>query len=332
MGSRNFNSCSHSCKVLRFVTLTTTTTNNGIQAPKETFANLLLLLCKYEYYDVAADVLAEHAHLTYKHLSQYLYDYLDAIITQQTSPDEAFAKFDALATQLVDELRKLTKKVSGVNKHFTRCVVQVTDSRGADETSRNAVHAYDSALSRYIPVIMAQAKIYWDTADYPQVERVFRKSVEFCSEHETWRLNVAHTLFMQETKFKEAAGFYEPIVKRKYDNILDVPAIVLANLCVCYIMTNQNEEAEELMRKVEKEEERQAYDTNEKRFHLCIINLVIGTLYCSKGNYEFGKSDYFNISYTFQRNLACNQGNGAVHKQDWYRHVVLCETLYVGIM
>ena len=38
--------------------------------------------------------------------------------------------------------------------------------------------------------------------------------------------------------------------------ILDVTAIVLANLCVSYIMTSQNEEAEELMRKIEKEEER----------------------------------------------------------------------------
>lgn len=58
---------------------------------------------------------------------------------------------------------------------------------------------------------------------------------------------------------------------------MEVSAIVLANLCVCYIMTNQNEEAEELMRKVEKEEERQAYDDSEKKFfHLCIINLVIG--------------------------------------------------------
>ena len=25
-------------------------------------------------------------------------------------------------------------------------------------------------------------------------------------------------------------------------------------------------------------------------FHLCIINLVIGTLYCAKGNFEFGIS------------------------------------------
>ncbi|WKX90961.1 hypothetical protein Q1695_009643 [Nippostrongylus brasiliensis] len=38
--------------------------------PPETFANLLLLYCKYEYYDLAADVLAENAHLTFKYLTQ----------------------------------------------------------------------------------------------------------------------------------------------------------------------------------------------------------------------------------------------------------------------
>ena len=37
-----------------------------------------------------------------------------------------------------------------------------------------------------------------------------------------------------------------------FDSILNVSAIVLANLCVSYIMTSQNEEAEELMRKIEK--------------------------------------------------------------------------------
>ena len=59
--------------------------------------------------------------------------------------------------------------------------------------------------------------------------------------------------------------------------ILSVSAIVLANLCVSYIMTSQNEEAEELMRKIEKEEEQVAYDDPDKKiFHLCIVNLVIG--------------------------------------------------------
>lgn len=37
--------------------------------PPETFGNLLLLYCKYEYYHLAADVLAENAHLTYKYLT-----------------------------------------------------------------------------------------------------------------------------------------------------------------------------------------------------------------------------------------------------------------------
>lgn len=56
-------------------------------------------------------------------------------------------------------------------------------------------------------------------------------------------------------------------------------------------MTGQNEDAEELMRKIEKEEEQLAYsEPDRKTFHLCIVNLVIGTLYCAKGNYEFGIS------------------------------------------
>lgn len=42
-------------------------------------------------------------------------------------------------------------------------------------------------------------------------------------------------------------------------------------------MTSQNEEAEEMMRKIEKEEEALVKDEpNKKVFHLCIVNLVIG--------------------------------------------------------
>lgn len=49
---------------------------------------------------------------------------------------------------------------------------------------------------------------------------------------------------------QEAIRYYEPIVKKQAETILEVPAIVLANLCVSHIMISQNEEAEELMRKV----------------------------------------------------------------------------------
>jgi tetratricopeptide repeat protein 30 len=44
------------------------------------------------------------------------------------------------------------------------------------------------------------------------------------------------------------------------DALLDITAIVLANLCVSYIMTSQNADAEELMKCVEKEEERVAIE------------------------------------------------------------------------
>ncbi|KAF7283914.1 tetratricopeptide repeat domain 30 [Rhynchophorus ferrugineus] len=247
--------------------------------PPETFANLLLLYCQHECYDLAADILAENAHLTYKYLTPYLYDFLDAIITQQTSPSEAYQKLDELASRHTEQLRKLAKQV------------QEHRNRGDIEIVKKAIMEYEECLDRYIPVLMAQAKIYWDIENYPQVEKIFRKSAEFCNEHDIWRLNVAHVLFMQENKFKEATGFYEPLVKKSYSEILNVNAIVLANLCVSYIMTSQNEEAEELMRKIEKEEDQMSFeDPDKKYFHHCIINLVIGTLYCSKGNYEFGVS------------------------------------------
>lgn len=260
--------------------------------PAETFANLLLLYCKFEYYDLAADVLAENAQFTYKYLTPYLYDFLDAIITSQTSPEEAFQKYEDIASKHAEQLRKLTK------------VVQESRSQGDNDQVKKAVVEYEEALERYIPVVMAQAKIYWDMENYGQVEKIFRKSVEFCNESDVWRLNVAHVLFMQENKYKEAASFYEPIVKKQYDNILDVSAVVLANLCVSYIMTSQNEEAEDIMRKIEKEEEQQIFEDPQKKFyHLCIVNLVIGTLYCAKGNYEFGISRVIKSLEPFNKRL-----------------------------
>eukprot|EP00922_Rhytidocystis_sp_ex-Travisia-forbesii_P067066 GHVS01099686.1.p1 GENE.GHVS01099686.1~~GHVS01099686.1.p1 ORF type:complete len:147 (+),score=12.31 GHVS01099686.1:368-808(+) len=101
---------------------------------------------------------------------------------------------------------------------------------------------------------MGQAKIHWDTANYAMVERIFRQSAEFCSENESWKLNVGHVFFMQE-KYKECIRYYQPFVNKHSEKLLSVTAIVLANLCVAYIMTSANEDAEDVMRQIEKEEE-----------------------------------------------------------------------------
>jgi hypothetical protein len=79
---------------------------------------------------------------------------------------------------------------------------------------------------------------------------------------------------------------------------------------VSYIMTSQNEEAEELMRRIEKEEERLGFTEPDKQcFHLCIVNLVIGTLYCAKGNFEFGISRIIKSLDPYEKKL---------HTDTWY--------------
>jgi len=115
--------------------------------PPETFANLLLLYCKHQYYDLAADVLAENAHLTYKFLDATLYEFLDATLMVQTAPAEAYRKFDDLSKKHIDALRGLTKNI------------QDARLQRDNELIKRTLKLYDDALERYIPVLMAQARI-----------------------------------------------------------------------------------------------------------------------------------------------------------------------------
>lgn len=138
-------------------------------------------------------------------------------------------------------------------------------------------------------MLMAEANIYWNREDYDTVERLFKQSAEFCSVHDVWRLNLAHVFFIQDTKYNEAIHYYETILRKNMNNLLGLTAIVIANLCVSYIMVEKNDQAEEIIRNLEEAEVR-AFEENpdKQQYHLCTVNLVIGTLYCSKGNYEFG--------------------------------------------
>ena len=174
--------------------------------PPETFANLLLLYCKHQYFDLAADVLAENAHLTYKFLDAALYEFLDATLMVQTAPAEAYRKFDDLSKKHIDALRGLTKNIQDarlqVQAHparmprahhvLTTCNVLITCSpytyhaltihlprtyhaltthsprvpQRDNELIKRTLKLYDDALERYIPVLMAQARIYWDMEHY----------------------------------------------------------------------------------------------------------------------------------------------------------------------
>jgi len=93
-----------------------------------------------------------------------------------------------------------------------------------DCTRRRLLKEYEEVLEGYVPVLMSMARIYWDRCcpqprascaplyiitrhcreNYTQVEKIFRQSSEFCNEHPTWRLNVAHVFYMQARRRRVA--------------------------------------------------------------------------------------------------------------------------------
>ena len=95
---------------------------------------------------------------------------------------------------------------------------------------------------------MGQGKILWNEKDFVGVERVLKNAQDYCSINNVWKLNMAHVMFVQE-KYSEAVTFYESVYDKNIHTILHLPAIVIANLCVTLIMVNQNERAEEIIRK-----------------------------------------------------------------------------------
>ncbi|MES1910706.1 MAG: hypothetical protein MHM6MM_003251 [Cercozoa sp. M6MM] len=254
--------------------------------PPQTLTNLVLLLIRLDKISTAADTLADNAHLISSiDSSKATTDFLRALCLSPTAPAEAFQQLDTQAQKHIEKLRALSKEIQSARQR----------QNVHPETIRAALGRYQEALEAYVPILMAQARIYWERNHFEMVEKLLQKSQEFCAEHSVWQLNLAHCFFMQEDKFKEAIRFYEPTVRSAH-RLLDVPAIVVANLCVSYILMSQNEEAEAIMHQLEKEEEEAASmrklqstsSTVSHEYHLCIVNLVIGTLYCAKGNFEFG--------------------------------------------
>lgn len=152
------------------------------------------------------------------------------------------------------------------------------------------VNSYENILQKYLPIITAQAKIFWDLGNYDAVEKILKSSdiQEIYNDNVKWKINLGHAYFIQETHFREAITYYMDVYNNATE-LLSIPASVIANLCVSLIMIQKNEEAQEIIKNVEEEEAKAAMEKPDGQFfHVCIVNLIVGTLYCAKGNYEFG--------------------------------------------
>jgi tetratricopeptide repeat protein 30 len=51
---------------------------------------------------------------------------------------------------------------------------------------------------------MSLGAIEWEAGAYGRAQEVLQQSAEFCSDHPTWRLNLAHTILAQEGKLQVA--------------------------------------------------------------------------------------------------------------------------------
>ena len=263
----------------------------------ETFRNLLLGYCKYEYYTYAADLLGENTELAMTTMGQPMLDFLEAVLLCGSSKEEAYRKFDELCKNKAEILRRLMKQIDEA---------RVTQ----DETQQTQLTIeFQATVDELIPVLMFQGKIFWDLENYQLVELLLMKYIDFCLDNRTWKLNLAHTYFMQPSKTVEAIQWYEPLVLGE-QNLLDIEAILVANLCVAYVMTDQNGNADSLINRVTEEEARRVKeDPNAKLYHLSIIHLVIGTLYCAHKNFEFG------IDYVFR---AFNPMHAKLNPDTWF--------------
>lgn len=263
----------------------------------ETFRNLLLGYCKYEYYDYAADLLGENTELAMTTMGKPMLDFLDAVLLCSSSKEEAYRKFDELCKSKAEILRRLMKQIEEA---------RVTQ----DEAQQTQLSIeFQATVDELIPVLMFQAKIFWDLENYQLVELLLMKYMDFCLDNRTWKLNLAHTYFMQQDKTLEAIQWYEPLVLGE-QNLLDIEAILVANLCVSYVMTDQNSLADSLINRVTDEEAQKVKDDPQaKLYHLSIIHLVIGTLYCAHKNFEFG------IDYVFR---AFNPMHSKLNPDTWF--------------
>lgn len=263
----------------------------------ETFRNLLIGYCKFEYYSYAADLLGENPELALKTMGQPMLDFLDAVLLYESSKEEAYRKFDQLCKAKADILRRLMQQIDEARK-----------TQDEQQQTQLTIE-FEANVNELIPILMFQAKIFWDLQNYQLVELLLLKYMDYCMDNRTWKLNLAHTYYMQTSKMQDAIQWYEPLVLGE-QNLLDIEAIVVANLCVAYVITDQNGLADTLINRLTEEEAQKSKDDhNAKLYHLSIIHLVIGTLYCAHKNFEFG------IDYVFK---AFNPMHSKLNPDTWF--------------
>lgn len=159
--------------------------------------------------------------------------------------------------------------------------------------------------------------IYWEQNQFSPLEKLFLKVNHALSANQIWKTNIAHFNYIQDVRFEACCELYESLLpETESTNLTHVDPLLLANLCVSYVLTGRNADAEDLIKDIESDELQVLELARPEEFeilpksghrnqtmHMSMINLVIGTLYCIKHNFEFGMSRVMKATQPMDRNL-----------------------------
>ena len=284
--------------------------------PSETLGNILIMALNQGHEDLASETFEAYKHVAEELLSHETYSYVQAAVTSMTSPNAT------LESSVAEHAKRLKLQMKRLRPNNTASIrpgssrpMSSRSSRPSTAsyrlTHRDLAHAtkeFEVSVKQFVPLLMLQAKALWDQGEYAKTEAFLQQHSEILGDNNIFCENMAHTLFLQQgDKFEESIPYYEVLINSHTDtsNLLDLPAMALANLCVAHILTNQNEEAEAIMKAIALEEDN-ALTMGEvtESYHNSIVNLAVGTLYCERGNYDFGISRICKSLEPFDKNLS----------------------------
>lgn len=313
-------------KISHLVQLRQSNTDVGNYVPSQVNKNFISLCLNANGLDIASEFMQTNKDQIESSSTKEQLEYFEIQLERPGMPDDIFHnKLD----QFLDKLLKTIKIGSESDDHRFN--------------SRFELHKLTELA---MLVVANQSSILWCTNQYKRLEKLLLKVKFIFSDHmKIWTKNMAHVLFMLDTRFEECNQMYENFLpKNDSESLFNIDPVILSNLCVSYVLTGRNGEAEELIKEIEEEEESRLPDHENDAFfhttrnhkldssvisnwlsrlgpvssnpptHLSIINLAIETLYCVKNNYEFGLTRMFKTLEPIERKL---------NHQVWF-HVKRC--------
>lgn len=215
-------------------------------------ANLLILLCKTDQFEKASDLISESSSIRSVFRQQEDFILLDLLTRSQSEPH---------AQEAVHELRDRIAELCEIGGPIKE------------------LNGLTCVLTKY----------FFDNNLTNDMNELLQLTAEYLHDTDDWNMHLGHFHYISKN-FRDACISYAKVIDKyetEPERLLKLPGVSLANFCVSLILTDQNEHAESVMHKVE-EAEAAILDERVSRTSSLVINTVLGHLYCSKGNWEFG--------------------------------------------